>query len=114
MIETVANDALRWAGLRTIDIAVLRSFVVRYEQSGQIVSMTTESKDARSRLELTFLGVVDLQLSWPAFIPPKLDVIDIRDVTTHQLENISYRVAEGEDFFTFWCTDFLAVATRDI
>jgi hypothetical protein len=112
MIETIANDALRWSGLRTIDVAVLRSFVVRYEQSGQTVSLTTESGDGRSRLELTFLGVVDLQVSWPHFIPPQLDVIDIRDVATHQLENISYRVAEGEGFFAFWCTDFLAVATH--
>jgi hypothetical protein len=113
MIETVTNDAIGWAGLRAVDIAVLRSFVVRQEGAGQIVSLTTESVDGRARLEVTFLGVVDLRVDWPGFIPAQLDVIDIRDVAGRQLENISYRVAEGEDFFAFWCSDFFAVATRD-
>jgi hypothetical protein len=29
------------------------------------------------------------------------------------LENISYRVAEGEDFFAFWCSGFVAVVIRE-
>jgi hypothetical protein len=37
MIETVANDAAGWSGLRTIDIAIVRSFEVRIEESEQIV-----------------------------------------------------------------------------
>jgi hypothetical protein len=112
MIETIANDSVRWSGLRAVDISVLRSFVVRNEDSGQTVSMTTESMDGRSRLETTFLGVVNLQVSWPDFIPPRMDVIDISDVAAHQLENINYRVTEGEGFFAFWCSEFCAVAIR--
>ncbi len=99
MMETVTNDAVGWSRLRTIDIPILRSFVVRHEQSGQTVRLTTESVDGRSRLEVTFLEVVDLQVSWPPFVPAHLDVISVRDVAADQLENISYRVAEGEDFF---------------
>ncbi|WP_328328103.1 hypothetical protein OHA70_02660 [Kribbella sp. NBC_00382] len=83
------------------------------EQSGQTLRLNTESADGRSRLEVTFLGVVDLQVSWPHFVPAQLDVIDIRDVDAHQLEHTSYRVAEGEGFFAFWCRDFFAVVTRD-
>ena len=113
MIETVANDALRWSSLGTADMPTVRSFVVSQSESGQTVSLTSESWDGRSRLEVTFLGVVDLQVSWPQLVPARLDVIDISDVATHQLEDISYRVAEGEDFFTFWCSDFFALVTRD-
>jgi hypothetical protein len=114
MIETIANDSVRWLDLRSVDMPVLRSFVVRTEDSGQIVNMRTESMDGRSRLETTYLGVVDLQVSWPAIqAPARLDVIDISEVAAHQLENINYRVAEGSGFFTFWCSDFVAVAIRD-
>ncbi|WP_410785120.1 hypothetical protein [Kribbella sp. C-35] len=113
MIETVTNDSVGLSRLRTVDIPILRSFLVSHEQAGQTVRLTTESVDGRSRLEVTFLGVVDLQVSWPDFVPARLDVIDVRDIATHQLENISYRVAEGEGFFAFWCSDFFAVVTRD-
>jgi hypothetical protein len=100
MIETIANDTVRWSGLRTVDMPVLRGFVVRSEQSGQVVSVTTESVDGRARLESTFLGVVDLRVSWPDYPDPvQVDVIDISDVAAHGLENISYRVAEGAGFF---------------
>jgi hypothetical protein len=113
MIETIANDALGWSGLRTVDIPTVRSFVVRNEPSGQTLSVTSESWDGQSRLEATFLGVVDLQMSWPSFpTPMQLDVIDIRDVAADGLENINYRVAEGAGFFAFWCSDFFATAIR--
>jgi hypothetical protein len=113
MIETIANDPVRWSALRTVDRPTVRSFAVRNEQSGQTVSVTSESWDGRSRLEATFLGVVDLQLSWPSFpTPTQLDVIDIRDVSADGLENISYRVAEGAGFFAFWCSEFFATAIR--
>lgn len=116
MIETIANDPAGWAGLRTVDMPTVLSFVVRNEQfgqSGQTVSLTAESWDGRARLEATFVGVVDLQLVWPSFpTPTQLDVIDVRDVSADGLENISYRVAEGADFFAFWCSDFHAVTIR--
>lgn len=113
MIETVTNDPVGWSSLRTVDIPILRSFLVRHEESGQAVSLTTESVDGRSRLEVTFLGVADLQVSWPHFVPARLDVIDVRDMAADQLEGHSYRVAEGEGFFAFWCSDFFAVVIRD-
>ncbi len=113
MIETIANDALRWSGLRTVDMPTVRSLAVRNEESGQILSLTSESWDGRARLEVTFLGVVDLQLSWPGIpTPAQLDVIDIRDESADGLENIRYRVAEGAGFFAFWCSEFFATAIR--
>ena len=76
--------------------------------------MITESMDGRSRLEVTFLGVVDLHVSWPEVpYPPHLDVLDISDVSTYGLENISFRVAEGQGFFSFSCSDFFAVTFRE-
>ncbi|ONI71843.1 hypothetical protein BWI15_17095 [Kribbella sp. ALI-6-A] len=114
MIQAIANDSVRWTDLRSVDMPVLRSFVVRNADSGQTVSMTTESVDGRSRLEMTYVGVVELQVSWPEFpVPAQLDVVDIAEVAAHQLENINYRVAEGSGFFAFWCSDFIAVAIRD-
>jgi hypothetical protein len=113
MIETVANDALRWSSLGTADMPTVRSFVVSQSESGQTVSLTSESWDGRSRLEVTFLGVADLQVSWPDYpTPTQLDVIGIRDVSADGLENVSYRVAEDSGFFAFWCSEFFAVVIR--
>jgi hypothetical protein len=113
MIESVANDAVGWSGLRSVEIPLLRSFVVRNEPSGQTVIVTTESADGRSRLEATFLGVVDLALSWPEYPnPPRLDAIDVSEVAARGLENVTFRVAEGAGFFAFSCSDFFAVAIR--
>ena len=113
VIETIANDATRWSALRTIDICTVRSFVVRDEHSGQTVSLTSESWDGRARLELTFLRVVDLKVDWSGPTPAQLDVLDIRDASADGLENISYRVADGADFFSLWCSDFFAVVILD-
>src|SRR5687767_10502813 len=78
MIETIANDPLRWSSLRTVAIPVLRSFLVRNDPSGTVLVVITESMDGRSRLEATFLGVIDLRVSWPEYPDPvQLDVIDI-------------------------------------
>lgn len=115
MIETIANDAARWSSLRTVDIPVLQSFLVRNEPSGHVLVLTTESMDGRSRLEATFLGVVDLHVSWPDMPGPlRLDVIDVSDVSAHGLENICFRVAEGEGLFAFSCSDFFAVMLREV
>jgi hypothetical protein len=113
MIETVSNDAAGWPGLRSVDIPVLQSFTVRYEPSGPVLVVTTESVDGRTRLEATFLGIAGLQVSWPEYPNPlQLDVISIRDVSADGLENISFRVAEGGGFFAFSCSDFFAVVQR--
>jgi hypothetical protein len=41
-------------------------------------------------------------------LPVEVDVIDIRDITDHGLEDIRYRVSEGDGLFAFSCKDFRA------
>jgi hypothetical protein len=113
MIETIADDAAGCGRIRVVDMPTVRSFLVRNDDSGQTVKLASESWDGRSRLEVTFLGVVDLQVSWPDYpTPAQLDGIGISDVSADGLEKISYRVAEDAGFFAFWCREFFATTTR--
>jgi hypothetical protein len=63
---------------------------------------------ANERLALVFDRITDLRIDWPQWSVVRVDVIEIIDVSGHQLEGIQYRVAEGQGFFTFYCFDFRA------
>jgi len=70
--------------------------------------------EANEKLTVAFERVVDLRIDWPQWSVVGVDVIEIIDVSGHQLEGIQYRVAEGQGFFTFYCFDFRASVEQAI
>ena len=100
--------------LQPARFATLLDFQLHQEIVGSNVypvltlSLRLGSGEGRGVLALVFEGVRDLKIDWPRQLPVEVDVIDVRDVTDHGLEDIRYRVSEGESLLAFSCKDFRA------
>ena len=100
--------------LQPAGFATLLDFQLHQEIAGGDVypvltlSLRLGSAVGRGVLALVFEGVRDLKIDWPSQLPVEVDVIDVRDVTDHGLEDIRYRVSEGESLLAFSCKDFRA------
>jgi len=98
-------------GLQPTRFATLVDFQLHQEiVAGNVyplltLSLRLGSGDGRA-LAVVFEGVRDLKVDWPGQLPVEVDVIDVRDIIDHGLEDIRYRVSEGEGLFSFSCRDF--------
>jgi hypothetical protein len=113
-VTEVYDRIAAFHGLHPAQFATLLDFQLHQEIVGSDVypvltlSLRLGSGEGRGALALLFEGVRDLKIDWPSQLPVEVDVVDIRDITNHGLEDIRYRVSEGEGLFAFSCTDFRA------
>ncbi len=74
--------------------------------------LTTRNEMATRKIRLEFRGVTDLSLDWRQRSGLDLDVISISDLTDSGMEDLNYRVSEGEGLFAFYCRDVSVTDVR--
>jgi hypothetical protein len=117
-MSNTANSIDSFQSQRHTRFPVLSKFTIEQRLGGQSAPSLFLSLELASDVEtnqhlvVSFEGVRDLKIDWPQWSVIRLDAIVITDVSDRGLEGIRYRVAEGEEMFTFWCEGFDAAISR--
>lgn len=108
-----ADPIARFHGQKPGSYPILQEFLVEQidgpgvakELRLTLVMRESSTTDAKT-MELVFHGVRELKVDWPTWSVVRFGLIEIVDIAERGLEDLRFRVFEGDGSFAFSCRSF--------